>query len=185
MQYGLDATLRLNLWLQTRPPDPEHLDLQCGNDLDLQCGNVGVSRRNVVNATSSRGYRADTAARRRNTSPGASSTCPRSSVRVGNIGQMNWAASKSGLLGLTKSMALEVAFLLRRSRQARRASPPRWSGLFRTRSGTIFATRSRSTVSASQRRSAHVAHFLAADASSYSPARSERQEWTCKRSSIA
>ena len=36
-----------------------------------------------------------------------------------------------------------------------------------------------------QRRSAHVAHFLAADASSYSPARSERQEWTCKRSSIA
>ena len=34
---------------------------------------------------------------------------------VGNIGQTNYAASKSGLLGLTKSMALEVAFLLKRA----------------------------------------------------------------------
>ena len=34
---------------------------------------------------------------------------------VGNIGQTNYAASKSGLLGMTKSLALEVAFLLKRS----------------------------------------------------------------------
>ena len=53
---------------------------------------------------------------------------------VGNIGQTNYAALKSGLLGLTKSVALEVAFLLGHSRQARRPSPPKWSGLFRTRS---------------------------------------------------
>lgn len=35
--------------------------------------------------------------------------------QVGNIGQTNYAASKSGLLGMTKSMALETAFLLKRS----------------------------------------------------------------------
>ncbi len=34
---------------------------------------------------------------------------------TGNIGQTNYAASKSGLLGMTKSMALETAFLLRRA----------------------------------------------------------------------
>ena len=33
---------------------------------------------------------------------------------TGNIGQTNYAASKSGLLGMTKSLALETAFLLRR-----------------------------------------------------------------------
>jgi NAD(P)-dependent dehydrogenase (short-subunit alcohol dehydrogenase family) len=34
---------------------------------------------------------------------------------TGNIGQANYAASKSGLLGLTKSLALEAAFQLRRA----------------------------------------------------------------------
>ncbi len=34
---------------------------------------------------------------------------------TGNIGQANYAASKSGLFGLTKSLALEAAFQLRRS----------------------------------------------------------------------
>ena len=34
---------------------------------------------------------------------------------TGNIGQTNYAASKSGLLGLTKSMALEAAYLLKRA----------------------------------------------------------------------
>jgi NAD(P)-dependent dehydrogenase (short-subunit alcohol dehydrogenase family) len=34
---------------------------------------------------------------------------------IGNIGQANYAASKSGLFGLTKTFALEAAFLLERS----------------------------------------------------------------------
>ncbi len=34
---------------------------------------------------------------------------------TGNIGQTNYAASKSGLFGLTKSLAKEVAFMLERS----------------------------------------------------------------------
>ncbi len=34
---------------------------------------------------------------------------------IGNIGQANYAASKSGLFGMTKSMAREAAFLLNRS----------------------------------------------------------------------
>jgi len=34
---------------------------------------------------------------------------------IGNIGQANYAASKSGLFGLTKTMAREAAFLLERS----------------------------------------------------------------------
>ena len=34
---------------------------------------------------------------------------------VGNIGQVNYAASKSGLFGLTKAMAREAAFVLERS----------------------------------------------------------------------
>jgi 3-oxoacyl-[acyl-carrier protein] reductase len=34
---------------------------------------------------------------------------------IGNIGQTNYAASKSGLLGMTKSLALEAAFLLKRT----------------------------------------------------------------------
>jgi NAD(P)-dependent dehydrogenase (short-subunit alcohol dehydrogenase family) len=34
---------------------------------------------------------------------------------IGNIGQANYAASKSGLLGLTKALAKEAAFLLARS----------------------------------------------------------------------
>src|SRR4051812_27727649 len=34
---------------------------------------------------------------------------------TGNVGQVNYAASKSGLLGLTKALAKEVAFLLARS----------------------------------------------------------------------
>jgi len=32
---------------------------------------------------------------------------------MGNIGQANYAASKSGLFGLTKTLAREAAFLLR------------------------------------------------------------------------
>lgn len=35
-------------------------------------------------------------------------------AEVGNIGQTNYSASKSGLLGMSKSMALETAFLLKR-----------------------------------------------------------------------
>ena len=31
---------------------------------------------------------------------------------IGNIGQANYAASKSGLFGLTKSLAREAAFML-------------------------------------------------------------------------
>ena len=34
---------------------------------------------------------------------------------TGNIGQANYAASKSGLFGLTKTLAKEVAFMLQRS----------------------------------------------------------------------
>lgn len=34
---------------------------------------------------------------------------------IGNIGQTNYAASKAGLLGMTKSLAREVSFLLKRS----------------------------------------------------------------------
>ena len=34
---------------------------------------------------------------------------------MGNIGQANYAASKSGLFGLTKTLAREAAFLLARS----------------------------------------------------------------------
>jgi NAD(P)-dependent dehydrogenase (short-subunit alcohol dehydrogenase family) len=34
---------------------------------------------------------------------------------IGNVGQANYAASKSGLLGLTKALARETAFLLARS----------------------------------------------------------------------
>ena len=34
---------------------------------------------------------------------------------MGNIGQANYAASKSGLFGLTKSFALEAAFQLKRA----------------------------------------------------------------------
>ena len=34
---------------------------------------------------------------------------------IGNIGQANYAASKSGLFGLTKTLAKEVAFMLERS----------------------------------------------------------------------
>lgn len=34
---------------------------------------------------------------------------------IGNIGQANYAASKSGLFGLTKTLAKEVAFMLDRS----------------------------------------------------------------------
>src|SRR4029078_6352364 len=34
---------------------------------------------------------------------------------IGNIGQVNYASSKSGLFGLTKSMAREAAFSLKRA----------------------------------------------------------------------
>ena len=34
---------------------------------------------------------------------------------IGNIGQVNYAASKSGLFGMTKSMAREAAFALKRA----------------------------------------------------------------------
>ncbi len=36
---------------------------------------------------------------------------------VGNIGQVNYAASKSGLLGMTKALAREAAFILERNGQ--------------------------------------------------------------------
>ena len=35
---------------------------------------------------------------------------------TGNLGQANYAASKSGLFGLTKSLAREAVFMLNRSR---------------------------------------------------------------------
>jgi acetoacetyl-CoA reductase/3-oxoacyl-[acyl-carrier protein] reductase len=35
--------------------------------------------------------------------------------QTGNVGQVNYAASKSGLFGLTKSLAREAAFTLQRS----------------------------------------------------------------------
>lgn len=41
---------------------------------------------------------------------------------TGNIGQANYAASKSGLLGMSKSLALECAFLLKR--QDKPTAPP-------------------------------------------------------------
>jgi 3-oxoacyl-[acyl-carrier protein] reductase len=34
---------------------------------------------------------------------------------IGNVGQANYAASKSGLFGLTKTLAKEVAFMLERA----------------------------------------------------------------------
>ena len=41
---------------------------------------------------------------------------------TGNIGQVNYAASKSGLFGLTKSLAKEAIFQLGRAEQAGRAT---------------------------------------------------------------
>ena len=41
---------------------------------------------------------------------------------TGNIGQANYAASKSGLFGLTKTLALEAALPARARRQARGAT---------------------------------------------------------------
>ena len=38
---------------------------------------------------------------------------------IGNIGQANYAASKSGLFGLTKTLAREAAFAPRAAGQAR------------------------------------------------------------------
>jgi acetoacetyl-CoA reductase/3-oxoacyl-[acyl-carrier protein] reductase len=45
---------------------------------------------------------------------------------TGNIGQANYAASKSGLFGLTKSLAREAVFMLNRS-----STPTSTSGLAR------------------------------------------------------
>ena len=43
---------------------------------------------------------------------------------IGGIGQANYAASKSGLFGLTKSLAREAVFMLQRAGEARRATAP-------------------------------------------------------------
>lgn len=98
---------------------------------------------------------------------------------TGNIGQTNYAASKSGMLGMTKSLALEVAFLLGRSGKLD-VSP----GLtINVVSPGVIATemvqaipdkiRERLTDNIPLRRFgepgeiARVVHFLAADASAY------------------
>jgi acetoacetyl-CoA reductase/3-oxoacyl-[acyl-carrier protein] reductase len=86
--------------------------------------------------------------------------------QIGNIGQSNYAASKSGMFGLTMSLAREAASNLQRSgrpiptasaspstRSPRALSRPRCSRRFRRRCLTRSAPRSRSAASAGRRRS--------------------------------
>ena len=42
---------------------------------------------------------------------------------IGSIGQANYAASKSGLFGLTKTLAREAVFMLNRAGNPRRRRP--------------------------------------------------------------
>jgi NAD(P)-dependent dehydrogenase (short-subunit alcohol dehydrogenase family) len=98
---------------------------------------------------------------------------------IGNIGQTNYAASKSGLLGMTKSMALEAAFLLKRAGKLDIApgltinvvSP----GVVATEMVKAIPDKIRDNLYANipvsrfgePEEIARVVHFLAADASSY------------------
>jgi NAD(P)-dependent dehydrogenase (short-subunit alcohol dehydrogenase family) len=98
---------------------------------------------------------------------------------IGNIGQTNYAASKSGLLGMTKSMALEAAFLLKRAGKLGIApgltinvvSP----GVIATEMVKAIPDKIRDNLYANipvsrfgePEEIARVVHFLAADASSY------------------
>ena len=99
---------------------------------------------------------------------------------VGNIGQTNYAASKAGLLGMTKSLAREVAFLLGRSGKRDDSS----IGLtVNVVSPGVIATDMTSTIPEKIRDNlfeqipvhrcgtpeevARVVHFLAADASAF------------------
>ena len=98
---------------------------------------------------------------------------------VGNIGQTNYAASKSGLLGMTKSLALEVSFLLARSGKlgiepgltVNVVSP----GVIGTEMVQAIPERIRENLTqkiplgrfGDPEEIARVVHFLAADASSY------------------
>ena len=99
---------------------------------------------------------------------------------VGNIGQVNYAASKSGLFGFTKALAREAAFILERSGQltddgvgitVNSVSP----GVIRTDMTAQIPDKLMERVLASiplkrlgrPEEVARVVHFLASDASSY------------------
>ena len=100
---------------------------------------------------------------------------------TGNIGQANYAASKAGMLGLTKTLAKEAAFILKRAGQARR----RRHRHHREHGDTRLRRRPRCSRTSRRRCSdkirsqiplgrlcrpeeiARVVHFLAADASAY------------------
>ena len=100
---------------------------------------------------------------------------------TGNIGQANYAASKSGLFGLTKTLAREACFQLARAgklsedvdradRQhggARASSPPRCSRPCPRRSWSGIKAQIPVGPARPAGRVARVVHFLASDQSSF------------------
>jgi len=78
---------------------------------------------------------------------------------TGNIGQANYAASKAGMLGLTKTLAKETAFILARAGRLTENIPDK------------VLDRIKSTIPVGRlcqpEEIARVVHFLAADASAY------------------